>query len=402
MRSAQDETTPTLTLLNYRRYWLALAAVAVLVLLGVAVLFAGVRSQSLSPAVGTLITPTPSAVSPTTLVTATAAASPVNAPGTFENPILGYRITLPKDYRRSRATIVTGQEEVLGGDHYTLQTDAEARAQCLRDTGDVGSQSPARDSDIQVGVSRNVRGISAIEWATTPRVPGAQPLSMHQKVEPTTIGGHEAARLVTDNATPETTAFVIRANDRVYVLGPTQSSLPSRLPKGWIDDIANTFVASAPQAFPSPTPSQAPREAARQVGEALAKAFAARDTDAVVGLMPSCWVFVTPLIDGQPPGGILYRSVALFTQGLRDRFAAGDLTVTVDPTLQVEVQGGRERFFVRSDWREPDRTTRIDLYVEEFDGRWQWTTAQPHYQRADFINGCIPYRSPWVPANSSC
>ncbi len=44
----------------YRR---TLAVVAVLVLLGVAVLFAGVRSQSVSPAVGTLITPTPSASS---------------------------------------------------------------------------------------------------------------------------------------------------------------------------------------------------------------------------------------------------------------------------------------------------------------------------------------------------
>jgi hypothetical protein len=60
MQSAQDETTPTLTFLNYRRFWLTLAVVAVLVL-SAAVLFAGVRSQSLSPAVGTLITPPPSA-----------------------------------------------------------------------------------------------------------------------------------------------------------------------------------------------------------------------------------------------------------------------------------------------------------------------------------------------------
>lgn len=385
-----------MTAVNARRYWRALALVAVLVLLGVAVLFAGVRSQSLSPAVGTLITPTPPA-SPTPVVTATASASPANAPGTFENLTLGYRITLPKDYRRSRSAIVTGQAEALGNDYYTLQSEVDERAQCLRDGGDVGfPQSADRDSDVVVQVARNVSAMSPLEFANQPnrRI-------VFTSVEPATIEGHEAARVV-HQPTGDTAYYVIRANDRMYVLGPTQSSLPSRLAKGWIDDIANTFVAIAPQAFPSPTPSQAPREAARQVGEALAKAFAARDTDAVVGLMPSCWITVTPLIGGQPPGGVLLRSVAQFTQGLRDRVAAGDLTVTVDPTLQVEVQGGRERFFARSDWREPDRTTRIDLYFEEIGGRWQWTTAQPHYQRADFINGCIPYRSPWVPANSSC
>lgn len=330
-------------------------------------------------------------------MTATAAASPANAPGTFENLTLGYRITLPKDYRRSRATIVTGQAEFLGNDYYTLQTEVDERAQCLRDGGDVGfPQSADRDSDIVVQVTRTVSATSPLEFANQPnrRI-------VFTSVEPATIDGHEAAR-VAHQPTGETAYYVIRANDRMYVVGPTQFSLPSRLPKGWIDDIANTFVAIAPQAFPSPTPSQAPREAARQVGEALAKAFAARDADAVVRLMPSCWITVTPLIDGRPPGGVLLRSVALFTQGLRDRFMAGDLTVTVDPALQVVSQGGLERFFVRSDWRDPDRTTQIDLYVEEFDGRWQWTTAQPNYQRADFINGCIPYRSPWVPANSSC
>jgi hypothetical protein len=330
-------------------------------------------------------------------------ASPSTLPaGTYENVILGYRIRLPQGYRRSAATVVTGQAEVLGGDHYTLQTETEQRAQCLHDTGDVGVMSPDRDSDLQVGVSRNDRGISPMEWATASRVPGAQPLSTHQTVELTTIGGHQAVRLVTDNSTPQTTAFVISANDRMYVLGPTQSSQPSRLPKGWIDDIANTFVAIAPQPFPTPTASTPPHDAARVLGESLAVGFAARDVDAIVRLMPSCWVFVTPLIDGEPAGGVLYRSVALFAEGLRGRFAIGNLTVAVDPTLQVEVQGGRERLFVRSDWHEPDRTTRIDLYLDEVGGRWEWTIAQPRYARSQLTNGCLPYRSPWVDGSAAC
>jgi hypothetical protein len=332
-------------------------------------------------------------------------ASPLPA-GAFENLILGYRITFPQGYRRSSTTIITGQPEILGGDHYTLVTESAerdaAREACLHDIGDIPSLSPDRNSDIQISVSRNVGGISATEWATTPRVSGAQALSTHQKVEVTTIAGLEAVRLVTDNATPETTAFVIRANDRIYVLGPIQSSAPSRLAKGWIDDIARTFVAIAPVAFPSPSATTPPRDAATRLARALAQAFAARDADGVARLMKPCWIAVTPLIDGRPPGGVLNRSVALFTQGLKERYAIGNLTVVVDPTLQVELQGGREHFFVRSDWREPDRTTQFDLYFDAIDGQWVWTQAQPHFQRAQFVNGCIPYRSPWVDGSASC
>lgn len=236
------------------------------------------------------------------------------------------------------------------------------------------------------------------EWASTPRFPGAQPLSTHRKVEPATIGGHEAVRLVWEQ-TGETALFVIRANERMYVLSPTQGSLPSDLSKGWLDDIAKTFTAIPPQPFPSPTPSQPPREAARQLGDALAGAFAARDADAVARLMPTCWINVTALIDGEPPGGVLYRSVALFTQGLRERFARGDVTVTVDPTVQIDARG---EFFVRSDWREPDRTTRIDMILGERDGRWQWFIATHHYRSADLVNRCVPYRSPWVSTTDPC
>ncbi len=333
-----------------------------------------------------------------------AAASPSPTAGTasgfvtYDNEILGYRITLPEGYRRSISRIEAGQVS-LGVDLYTLQTEREERDQCLRDSGDVGSLFSDRDPDIRIGVARNAPGISAVEWVTTPRSPGAPPLSTHQRVEPVTIGGREAVRLVADNATAMTTAFVIRANDRMYELDAIQGLRPQ---KTWLDNIAMSFVALQPTPFPVPTATTPPRDATRQLGEALAKAFAARDSDAVARLMPTCWIFVSPLIDGQPPGGVLYRSVALFTQGLRTRFAMGDLTVTIDPAVQVQMEGGRERYFVRSDWTEPDRTTRIDLFLDEFDGRWQWRTALHHYKRTDLINNCFPYRSPWTSGTGSC
>jgi len=327
---------------------------------------------------------------------------PTSPPGgsvRYENGILGYQITLPEGYRRSMSRIETGQDG-LGGDLYTQQTEREAREQCQRDSGDVGSQLSDRDPDLRIGVVRNIGGVSAVGWVTTPRAPGAQPLSMHQRVEPLTIGGHEAVRLVSDNATAVTSAYVIRANERLYELSAIQGL---RLQQTWLDDVARSFVAIEPTPFPSPTATTAPRLAAGQVADALTKAFAAHDADAVSRLMPSCWLNVYPLIDGQSPGGVLYRSVALFTQALHDRFASGDLTVTVDPSLQIKLEGGREQFFVRSDWREPDRTTKIDLVLTELDGRWTWSTAMHHYTRADLRPGnCVPYRSPWVAPSGAC
>ena len=323
--------------------------------------------------------------------------SPAGGPVMHENAILGYRITLPEGYRRYISRLESGQEG-LGVDAYTLRTERQEREQCLRDGGDVGfPRSPDDDPEVVIGVVRNVRGVSAVEWATT-APPGSQPRSTHQRVETVTIGGHEAVRLVADNATAVTNAFVIRANDRIYDIHLSQG-LRSGLPKTWLDEIARTFVAVPPTAFPTPTATTPPRVAARNLAEALARAFAARDADAVARLMPACWINVTAQIDGQATGGVLYRSITLFTETLRDRFAKGDLSVTIDPTVQVD----REELFVRSEWREPDRTTRIDLYLSTRDGRTEWFIARHHYARGDMLPGsCIPYRSPWTSGTGSC
>ena len=397
-------TLPTVTdsMLRQRSRGMAVAVVAVLLVVAVAGVLA-LRGGREPQATAVASPSPPAAALPSASASAPASPSPTATPGpasgsvTPESPILGYRVTLPEAYRRSRAIVVTAPGDTLGVDLYTTQTEREAREACLQDAGHL---QPMRESpDIRVGASRNPRGISAYEWATTPQAPGAQPLSTHQRVEAATIGGLEAVRLVQDNATAATTAFVVRARDRMYEIYPTQSS--SQLPKTWLDEIAKTFVVIEPQPFPSATPTVAPRVAAREAGEALARPFAARDASAVARLMPECWFAVSYAIDGTVPGqGPLNRSVSQFTQALRDRFAAGDLTVTVDPALQVTTQGGDDRFFVRSDWREPDRTIRVDLVLDERDGRWLWTSALHQYTAAD--RGCIPYRSPWVAAGRSC
>lgn len=154
-----------------------------------------------------------------------------------------------------------------------------------------------------------------------------------------------------------------------------------------LDDIARTFVAVAPAPFPTPTATIPPRDAADDLAQKLAAAFAARDADAVARLMSDCWLFVSPLINGQPAGGVQYRSVALFTQGLRERFAAGDLDVSIDQTLRTNPRSPGS-FFVRSEWKERDRTSVIALYLMEADGRWIWFSAEPQ-------DGW-PCRRPWV------
>ena len=332
------------------------------------------------------------------------AASPTASPSpsattsgvvTYDNPILGYRISLPATYRRLSPVVFVAQPEILGRDTYTLLTEQEEREECLRDLGDIPS--PAMTALLFVEAYRNVAGVSAAEWVST------QPLSVQRKVEPVTIGGREAVRLVADNATAEIQLFAIRADDRIYVITPTMWPSLHQLA-----DIAATFGTVARQPFPTATPTTPPgprRQAATGLAEALASAFAARDADAVARLMPQCHVRVSPA-ESLPNsgGGGLSRSVASFTQALRERFARGDLTVSVDPTVQIQNEGGHEGFFVRSDWREPDRTIRIDLVLDESDGgRWQWVAAIHHYQPADFTKPyCIPYRSPWVTPTGPC
>jgi len=301
---------------------------------------------------------------------------------THENPILGYRITLPEALRRSAAGIAAGSEAGLGYDVYTATTEAADRAACLSDAG--GRPRPDGDPNLIIGASRNPAGLSAEGWATTPRFPGAQPMSTHMLVEGTTIDGRETVRLVRDQQTNhETTAYVTRANDRMYTIQLDNDSIPSRLPQGWLDGIAGSFHVIQPLPFPTATPSPpiAPREAARELGQRLSRAFAARDVDAIAALItPRCWLGTWPWT---PPGvGVdgSSRAVLPFLEALRASFARAGIRVVVDPEIQVHVDGAgalrNEQLFVRSDWMASGLTMRIDLFLAEIDGRQYWTAAR--------------------------
>jgi hypothetical protein len=345
--------------------------IAALVALG-AFRSAPVASPSLSAAVTPASTPIPTVFS-----------SPVAMP-LFNNAVLGYSINLPASYRLHTSSINAGQPEWLGTDAFSVRTVAEERADCL------SSESPSIGSVLKhefvtVAVVGNVRGLSAVEWATSS--PYADRL---HAVEAVTVSGYAAARLVHRGITD---AYVISANNRMYVLSHANSPSSQRL-----SDIAASFRALPPSPFPTAPPAQIARDAASNLGQRLAQAFAAKDANAVAGLMTDCRISAAENVGGAPIGteGIS-RSSAAFVTALRDRFAKGDLTVTVNPDVQVQAVTGQ--FFVRSEWQEPDRTTPIDLLLRELDGRWQWTGAIHYYPRL-VGSGCIPYRSPWT--SSSC
>lgn len=368
--------------------WLSrsVAAPIVLVLL-VAAVAGGValgdwRAQRGSPAANDG-SPQPTA-SVSASATPSPSASPALPPGTFENRILGYRITLPVTYRRFTSSIAPGTTAVLGGDAYTTRTADQVKDDCRTGAGS-GIGGMLLYAFVNVEAHRNPEGLSAARWA-----PGST-RSTHALVEPAIIAGYDAARLVQGG---EVRAYVISANDRIYVLARDGNASAQLLA-----DAAESFQAIAPAAFPSPTtPPQAPRDAAAQLAQRLAQAFAAKDADTIAGLMTDCRVISIENIGGSPLGTEgTSRFAADFVAALRGHFARGELSVTVDPNVQQNPRSGQ--FFVTSEWREADRTTRIDLLLGEQDGRWQWFGGI-HYYPALTGNNCIPYRSPWVA--SSC
>ena len=347
----------------------ALAAIFIGALVALGAFRAAAPVASSSPSAGITSSPTP---------IPTVVSSPATTPR-FDNAVLGYSITLPSAYRLFVSSINAGQSEQLGSDAFSVRPVAEVRADCL------SNESPGIGSDLKhefvtVAVIGSVRGLSAVLWATS------SPYGRLHTVEAVTIGGYEAARLVQQGVAD---AYVISANERMYVV--THNNAPS---SQRLADIAGSFRALPPPPFPTAPPAQIARDAASNLGQRLAQAFAAKDATAVAGLMTDCRISASENVGGRPLGTEgMSRSSAAFITDLRDRFAKGDLAVTVDPTVQVQAVTGQ--FFVRSDWKEPDRTTPIDLFFRELDGRWQWTSAI-HYYPSLVGSGCIPYRSPWT------
>lgn len=350
-------------------------------------------------------TPTPASTG-TVAVAASSSLTPrPTAPtAAHENPFLGYRITLPGTYRRLPSSYFTADKTtggLLGRDAYTLLTEQQEREECLQDLGDL----PPRTANLLLLVDTYLvdPAVSASDWASTPRAPGAESFAMHRRIVVLGLPALDAIKLVADNATAETQVVVIHATDRMYMISPAMWPGPHAL-----EDIAATFATVARQPVPTPSPSPAPnvaRASATELAASLGAAFAARDADAVARLMDACRISVSPVIDGteglpNSGGGGVGRSVALFTRALRDRFAAGDLSVAVGSNVELDARG---EYFVRSQWTEPDRTLRIDLVMGPVGGVWRWTAARHYFTRADLGSPiCIAYRSPWVSLNARC
>ena len=128
-----------------------------------------------APTTNSQPTGTTPAVSSTSTVSASASATPrpTDSPVVYENPFLGYRIALPQTYRRLTARYLTAGTlpgGLLGTDTYTLLTEQQEREECLQDQGDL----PPRSASLGLFVEayRVDPAVTAIDWASTPRVSG--------------------------------------------------------------------------------------------------------------------------------------------------------------------------------------------------------------------------------------
>lgn len=154
------------------------------------------------------------------------------------SPVLGYRIELPEGYRLSRALVLPAAQGqgMVGHDGYVPRSEADELELCLR-SKDGGPQARAREFDVRIEAHRDVSGTSISDWIQST---GQAPL--FTTTETLTVNGYDAARVV-HKKSGDTALYVIRANDRFYVITRELHAVPSSQPKGWMDQIATTFTA---------------------------------------------------------------------------------------------------------------------------------------------------------------
>lgn len=177
----------------------------------------------------------------------TATPVPASALVPHANPSLGYSVKLPPAYRRA---VSFADSQSTGRDLYTPRSEDEDRALCAREQQDT-VQAPARVADLKVAAYANPTGLSAMAFANAPERRVA-----FTSIVSTTVNGHEAAKVV-HQPSGDTAYYVIAANDRFYEIAPMVFEQPTTQPKGWLDEIAASFVASPVQ--PGATIPSSPR-----------------------------------------------------------------------------------------------------------------------------------------------
>lgn len=334
-----------------------------------------------TPAAPPSLAPSPSPTnSPSPTVTPTPSAPPLLV--SFESQVLGYRIQLPEGFRRSDCLsgVSAGDgpwRPWLGGDTFTLLSSQQERT---LDRGHVARGGRVAMWTFSVSLY-DAGGMSALELAERGGCPACDRNTATQageRIESVLLAGQEAVRSVFGG---ESRRYVVRVGDRLYKVElyfepGLGGARPDVVPVGILDLVAGTFRTSQPPPIATPTPQpQSPPAAARVAADQLAGALEASDPDRLAALItPRCWL-ETWFAQAGPIG----RAVEPYVAELRTRFADG-LRIRVDRTVQVANEDGPGglRLFVRSDWNESGRSTRVDLYLGEIDSRWYWAGAQ-HY-----------------------
>ena len=345
-------------LMKTSRYVLYAGAVAAVLVIALLASF-GLRDRdevAASPSPTSTTNTTAPAASAVTAPTASASASPSpttsQSTGRYASPGLGYSIETPGSWHKSTcsAAVITPQATSPVGEEFV---PVSGRDETSTDMG------PAYTT-LYVSAVPNPRNLSPRQWA-------AQDPTIGGQIEDLTYAGRPAVRRPVTGTALFTYAvanggFMYKIDPRVRP--PLDAATEQSLLR-MIDSfrfLTEAEQAAARAAVPAPLPPRTPE----QVADGVAAAMAAKNVDAVVGLLSSC---VSAF--GENAGGTTV-SREKYVEDLRASFAAG-LAVTVRPRpLDGDPASGHVT--IASTWQDARGTKekKLTLMRGEND-RWSWS-----------------------------
>lgn len=348
-------------LMRTGRYVLYASAAAAVLVLALVVSFA-LRDRA-----EVTTSPTPTATSstaPASTAPATASATPSSSPsaaagGRYVSPGLGYAIDTPASWHRTicAAPLITQVGSAPAGDVFVPVSPRDERST------DVG----APYTTLGIVVEANPQNVSPRQWAEQGKSVGGE---AGERVEDVTYAGRPAARKNLPLSAPGTDLFryFVANGGRMYVVDPeVRPGLDAATSQSLVRMIASfAFTSDAEQAaaraaLPPPPATRSPE----QVADGVAAALAAKNVDALAGLLSTCVV-----TGGENAGGSSV-SREKYLDDLRAAFAAG-LVVTVQ-ARPLDGDSTTGNLTVASTWQDSRGTKQRKLMIHRGENdHWEW------------------------------
>jgi hypothetical protein len=330
-------------------------------MIGRAVVLASLLSACVAPA-----TTPPSSVpieTPTVAVqTGAASASPTASPPTttpaYQNAAEGYRLELPRPWRRScnsTESQLSPANTIVSQQIFVAVSERDERW---------GSGYPF--DGVIVLVVPNPDRLPVEQWAAQGGLGFAQ--TPGAPVTRATVDGRAALASVYEGVWGEQrNEIALASGDRVYVVTYYLTSSDRTNVPAMTAIVRSFHVLTASERASTPTAVPVTPRSAESVADALAVGFAKKDVTALAEQLGSC------VIQGSYGSDASLAPAVAYAGELRRDLAAG-LAVSVSPRPLLEY-GGDSRY-VRSTWTRPGKTAEeVDLLLRANGDRWYWAGA---------------------------